>query len=197
MNQINPRFGNDLNAFTLTGIVRYGFRRYNTFKNKKPYLLFLLQQPYKTKDGKDRFKGYQILCFNPEYAESLFALKQQVYVRVKGNVSVETYTKDDAPRTVIKLLANEIEIVDKLMLPFIAPKSEQEKGVPKEIYEHTTVFVRPKDPEPSKEALNPTDIDLDELDRAIQRQKLEREKNAKPLEDMTLEEINNELGKLK
>lgn len=166
----NPRIGSDINEFELTGLVRYGFRRYNTFKNKKPYLLFLLQQPYKTKDGKDRYKGFQILCFNPEYAEKLFALNQQAYVRVKGNVSVETYTKDEAPRTVIKLLANEIEIIEKMMLPVIKPKSEQEKGVPKEIYENTTVFQRTPPPAP---------------------------KLSKPVSELTEEELEIELGKLK
>lgn len=170
MNPINPRFGSDINEFEITGLVRYGFRRYNTYKNKKPYLLFLLQQPYKSKDGKERFKGYQMLCFNSEYAESLFNVNQQLYVRVKGNVSVETYKKDDQPRTVVKLLANEIEILDKLMLPIIKPKSEQEKGIPKEIYENTTVFQRQTPPEP---------------------------KATKPFSELTEEELAIELGKLK
>jgi hypothetical protein len=131
--------------------------------------MFLLQQPYKSKDGKDRYKGYQMLCFNEDYATKLFALSQQVYVNVKGNVSVETYTKDGEPRTVVKLLANEIEIIEKLMLPVIKPKSEQEKGIPKEIYENTTVFQRTPAPTPqaTKSTTELTDEEVEEAYRKL------------------------------
>jgi hypothetical protein len=144
MEQTNPRIGKDVNEFEIQGIVRYGFRRYNTFKNKKPYLLFMVQQPFTSKDGKSRFRGYQMLCFVEQYALDLFNLHQQVEVLVKGNVSVESYTKDGETMSVVKLLANEITILEKLPFPFIKSKAEleAEKNEPKvkETIEHTTVF---------------------------------------------------------
>ena len=153
MEQTNPRIGKDINEFEIQGVVRYGFRRYNTFKNKKPYLLFMLQQAFTSKDGKSRFRGFQMLTFNEQYALDLFNLNQQVEVLVKGNVSVETYTKDGQTMNVIKLIANEITILDKLPFPFIKSKAEQEaeknEPKPKERIEHTTVFqAKPKEANP-------------------------------------------------
>lgn len=153
MQQTNPRIGNEVNEFEIKGLVRYGFRRYNTFKNKKPYLLFMVQQPFTSRDGKSRFRGYQMLCFNEQYAETFFNINQQVEVIVKGNISVETFTKDGQTVTVIKLLANEIHVVERLPFPLLKSKAEADKEETpkvKEKIEHTTVF---QTSEPSRKSV--------------------------------------------
>jgi hypothetical protein len=49
---------------------------------------------------------------------------KQFEVEITGNVSIENYTKDNKPVSVIKLIGNGFKIVKETEDPFVVPKWE-------------------------------------------------------------------------
>lgn len=127
MSQTNQQaiIGLEKNFFSVSGIVRFQPKYFITKTNKKPYLVFSVQQPqvsYKTK--KPYFSSYQIITFKEELVTDFVTRTKQFEVEITGNVSIENYTKDNKPISVVKLIGNGFKIVKETEDPFIVPKWE-------------------------------------------------------------------------
>lgn len=120
-NQTNdPRMGNSVNFFKLEGLVQYGFRRETTVTKMQPYITFLVQQKYKSQNGKEYTRGFQVATYVKDLVDELTVLTNQTYVRCEGNVIVDYFvTKDNQKVTKVKLLANKVEILEELPTKFI------------------------------------------------------------------------------